>query len=427
MLVKENRTYDQVHGDMPEGNGDASLAQFGEQVTPNTHALARQFGLYDNVYDIGTNSAEGHNWIMQGDDPEYTESSAGEYTRSYDTEEDVLGHQRSGFLWTAIEQAGHTAKNYGEFIYTEGKPAGTWQQYYCAARSVDGGGDPAQLTTPELKGDYGSVIPSLNDITHPLSPPFDLSIPDLYRYSIWKQDFQENGPADFNMMWLSDDHTGGPVSARAEVAGGDVAVGKVVQTISHSPYWKDSVIFVVEDDSQNGADHVDGHRAPIQVISPWAVHGRTVSTYYSQISMVRTIEQILGAEPLNQKVAAATPMFDAFRKKPVDTPFTAVPNRVPLTENIATPPACGLDTPASPVPTAAAPASAVSYVTAWQAWAERQHLSGDHARPDFANVEQMNRYTWYDAHHWDLPYPGDPQIYLPGEVPGAALPGPEAE
>ncbi|WP_278256253.1 ATP-binding cassette domain-containing protein [Nocardioides convexus] len=144
MIVKENRTYDQVYGDLPQGNGDASLAQFGEQVTPNQHALARQFGLYDNTYDIGTNSAEGHNWIMQGDNPEYTESSAGEYVRSYDTEEDVLGHQRSGFLWSSVLDTGRTARNFGEFLYTEGKPSGTWQQYYCATRGVDAGGDPAQ-------------------------------------------------------------------------------------------------------------------------------------------------------------------------------------------------------------------------------------------------------------------------------------------
>ena len=108
LLVKENRTYDQVYGDIAEGNGDRSLAQFGAKVTPNQHALAKQFGLYDNTYDIGTNSAEGHNWLMQGDNPEYTESSAGEYVRSYDTEDDVLGHQRSGFLWTAAEAAGKT-------------------------------------------------------------------------------------------------------------------------------------------------------------------------------------------------------------------------------------------------------------------------------------------------------------------------------
>ena len=431
MLIKENRTYDQIHGDMPEGNGDPSLAQFGESVTPNIHALSRQFGLYDNTYDTGTNSAEGHNWIMQGDNPEYTESSAGEYVRSYDTEEDVLGHQRSGFLWTAIQAAGHTARNYGEFVYPSGKPIGsTWQQYYCAATSVEAGGDPAQLTTPELKGNYGSPIPSLNDITLPTAPPFDMQIPDLYRYQIWKQDFETNGPADFNMVWLSDDHTGGPVTPRSNVAGGDLALGKMVETISHSKYWKDSAIFVVQDDSQNGPDHVDGHRAPIQVISPWAAHGKTISTYYSQINMVRTIEQILGAEPLNQKVAAATPMHGAFQSEPDLTPYTAVPNRVPLTENIAVPPACGLDTPTGAKAVAPAPdvpSEYISYSAAWEKWAAKKYLTGKRAQADFANPEQFNRWTWYQTHHWDLPYPGDPKIYLPDEVPGAALPGAEVE
>ncbi|KAA1399601.1 alkaline phosphatase family protein [Aeromicrobium ginsengisoli] len=422
LLVKENRTYDQLYGDMPEGNGDASLAQFGEQTTPNQHALARQFGLYDNTYDVGTNSAEGHNWLMQGDDPEYTESSAGEYTRSYDTEEDVLGHQRSGFLWTAIQSARKTARNYGEFEYPEGKPSGTWQQYYCAADSVDGGGDPTQLTTPELKGDYGSVIPSLNAISDPLSPPFDLSIPDIYRYQIWKQDFEKKGPADFQMMWLSSDHTGGPSTPRAAVADNDLAVGKVVDEISHSKYWKSSAIFVVEDDSQAGVDHVDGHRAPVQVISPWAAHGTTVSTYYSQISLVRTIEQILGAEPLNQKVAAATPMYDAFRSKANLTPFTAVPNQIPLTENVTPAPACGPDKTASGVEAPKVPASATPLATAWGTWAQKQHFTGRQARADYAHPEQMNRYTWYQAHNWTKPYPGDAKLYLPNDVPGAAIP-----
>ena len=137
------------------------------------------------------------------------------------------------------------------------------------------------------------------------------------------------------MMWLSSDHTGGPPDPVAEVADGDLAVGKIVDVISHSKYWKESAIFVVEDDSQNGADHVDGHRAPIQVISPWAAHGVVDSTFYSQINMVRTIEQILGAQPLNQKVAAATPMYGAFTKKPDYTPFNTVP------EPGAADPGCG--------------------------------------------------------------------------------------
>ncbi|HKF31301.1 MAG TPA: alkaline phosphatase family protein [Jatrophihabitantaceae bacterium] len=433
LIVKENRTYDQVFGDMPAGNGDPTLTQFGEKATPNQHALATQFGLYDNVYDIGTNSSEGHNWLMQGDNPEYSESDAGEYQRTYDTEEDVLGHQRSGFLWSAVESAGATARNYGEFEYLEGKPSGSWQDYYCATKSVENGGDPAQLTAPGLKGNYGSAIPSLNAIADPLSPPFDLSIPDIYRYQIWKQDFEQYGPANFNMVWLSSDHTGGPADSEAGVADGDLAEGQIVDTISHSPYWKDSAIFVLEDDSQDGADHVDGHRAPVEVISPWAQRGKVINTYYSQISAIRTIEQILGAQPLNEKVAAATPMYDAFTNKANDTPFTAVPNQIPLTEAITTPPACGLDTLGLTGAAAAAlnkaeaqktavPADMKATAAAWQAWLAQQHTTGNGAVPDYANPEQMNRFTWYQAHQWKVPYPGDSKIYVPAQVPGAYIP-----
>jgi hypothetical protein len=390
------------------------------------------------VYDIGTNSSEGHNWLMQGDNPEYSESDAGEYQRTYDTEEDVLGHQRSGFLWSAVESAGATAKNYGEFEYVEGKPSGSWQQYYCATKSVESGGDPAQLTTPELKGDYGSAIPSLNAIADPLSPPFDLTIPDIYREQIWKQDFEQNGPANFNMVWLSSDHTGGPADSEAGVADGDLAEGQIIDEISHSKYWKDSAIFVLEDDSQDGADHVDGHRAPVEVISPWAQHGKVIDTYYSQISAVRTIEQILGAQPLNEKVAAATPMFDAFTNRPNYAPFNAVPNQVPLTEGMApsAEPPCGFDTLGktgaaaaavnkAAVQRAAVPANMKATAAEWQTWLAGQHTSGNGAVPDYANPEQMNRFTWYQAHQWKTPYPGDSKIYAPAQVPGAYIPSAE--
>jgi YVTN family beta-propeller protein len=434
LLVKENRTYDQVYGDMPQGNGDATLAQFGAKVTPNQHALAKQFGLYDNTYDIGTNSAEGHNWLMQGDDPEYTESSAGEYTRSYDTEDDVLGHQRSGFLWTAVESAGKTARDFGEFNQFETKPAtATWQQYYCVAKNVDAGGNPGQLTDPSIRQDTESPIPSLNAITNHDFPKFDTDIPDLYRYDIWKQDFETNGPAALNMFWLSSDHTGGTPDPEAQVADGDLAVGKIVDEISHSPYWKDSAIFVVEDDSQDGADHVDGHRAPIQIISPYAQHGKVDSTYYSQINMVRTIEQILGAQPLNQKVAAASPMYGAFTSRPNYTPFNVLPNQVPLTEGVAVAPTCGLDTlglsgaaaknlTAEVAKKTAIPAAEAGVVAQWQAWRSQQHFTGASAVPDYADPEQMNRYTWYQAHSWKVPYPGDSKIYTPSQVPGAYIP-----
>src|SRR5262249_43096673 len=162
----------------------------------------------------------------------YTETSAGEYTRSYDTEDDVLGHQRSGFLWTAVESAGGTARNFGEFEQFETKPAGaTWQQYYCTAKGVMDGGDPRALTDPSVRQDTESPIPSLNAITNHDYPKFDTNIPDIYRFEIWKQDFERNGPANLNMFWLSSDHTGGTPDPEAQVADGDVAVGQIVQEI----------------------------------------------------------------------------------------------------------------------------------------------------------------------------------------------------
>lgn len=435
LLVKENRSYDQLYGDLKQGNGDPTLTQFGAKVTPNQHALATQFGLYDNTYDIGTNSAEGHNWLMQGDNPAYTETSAGEYTRSYDTEEDVLGHQRSGFLWTSVQSAGKTAKNFGEFEYGEGKPAGaTWQQYYCTAQGVMAGGDPSTLFDPSIQLHASSAIPSLNAITDPNAAPFDLAVPDIYRYETWKQDFEKNGPSNLNMVWLSSDHTGGTADPEAQVADNDLAVGKIVDEISHSRYWKDSAIFVAEDDTQDGADHVDGHRAPIQVISPYAAHGKTVSTFYSQINLVRTIEQILGAQPMNQKLAAATPMTDAFTNKPDLTPYNAVLNQVPLTEGVVTAPACGYDTMgatgeaakainAAAAQAAAVPAAEQATAAKWQKWADKQHFTGTAghpAIPDYDNPLLMNRWTWYQTHHWTSPYPGDAKIYSPDDVPGIA-------
>jgi hypothetical protein len=376
---------------------------------------------------------------MQADNPEYTESSAGEYIRSYDTEDDVLGHQRSGFLWTSALSAGATARNFGEFTQFLSKPAGaTWQKYYCTAKDVQAGGDPGKLMDPSVKTDTESPIPSLNQITVHNYPKFDVNIPDIYRQQVWKQDFEKNGPANFNMLWLSSDHTGGAPDARAQVADGDLAVGQVVDKISHSKYWKDSAIFVVEDDSQDGADHVDGHRAPVQVISPWAQHGKVIDRYYSQINMVRTIQQILGAQPLNQKLAAATPMFDAFQSKPDFTPFTAVPNQIPLTEQVSPGPSCGQDNPtaasgtAAPsngaqATTAAVPASHKAVAAKWEAWRQKQAFNSSNSSPDTASPELMNRFTWYQAHNWAVPYPGDPQIYAPSQVPGAYIPSSDGQ
>jgi YVTN family beta-propeller protein len=430
LLVKENRTYDQVLGDLPQGDGDSALTTFGANVTPNQHALAQQFGLYDNFYDIGTNSAEGHNWLMQSDNPEYTESSAGEYTRSYDTENDVLGHQKSGFIWTGAQAAGKSVKDFGEFQSTESKPSGaSWQNLYCDSKNMAATGAQTQYPIQT-----GSAIPSLNKVSVQGFPMFDLDVPDIYKEQIWQQDFEKNGPANLNMFWFSNDHTGGPANASAEVADNDLAVGRMVDKISHSKYWKDSAIFVVEDDSQNGLDHVDGHRAPVQIISPYAQHATVDNHYYSQITMIRTVEQILGIHPMNQKDSAATPMFGAFTGKADTTPFTAVPNRTSLTLGVSPTPSCGADTPAAqdadaaPAPTSAAvPQAEQGLAAQWKTWASHQRLTGAHAVPDYANAEQMNRYTWYQTHAWTKPYPGDSKVYAPNDVPGAYLPSAESD
>ncbi|MBE1604157.1 alkaline phosphatase family protein [Actinopolymorpha pittospori] len=433
LIVKENRTYDQVFGDDPRGNGDPSLAQFGQDVTPNQHALARQFGLYDNTYDVGTNSAEGHNWLMQADNPEYVESQAGEYERSYGSNDDALGHQRSGFLWTGAAAAGKSARVFGEYNSSMTAPAGTkWQDYYCDAKNMEATG---QDTT--IKTTTSSPIPSLNDITVHAFPRGGTSVSEQYRYELWKRDFEANGPANLNLMALPVNHTGGSgtPNAIAQVADNDLAVGKVVDTISHSKWWKDTAIFVIEDDTQNGVDHVDGARGPVQIISPWAKHGTVDSHYYTQITMIRTIEQILGIQPMNQKDSAATPMRSAFTQAADNTPFNAVPNRVPLTYGLSTPPACGADTvaakyaPLAPAQAAApaVPADNKHVAELWQAWQKQQHLTGPNAVLDSANPDQMDHFTWYEAHGWAKPYPGEQKVLTPAEVPGRYLPSPDSD
>ena len=211
LIVKENRTYDQVFGDIPEGNGDPALTQFGENVTPNQHALAKQFGLYDNTYDIGTNSAEGHNWLMQADNPEYTESSAGEYLRSYDTEDDALGHQKSGFIWTGAQAAGKTVRDFGEFqsVPEPSRPARPGRTCTATPRTWQATG---QDTAYPIKVGLGDPVAERR-VGAGLPASSTPSVPDIYRTEIWKQDFEKNGPANLNMFWLSNDHTGGPPNA----------------------------------------------------------------------------------------------------------------------------------------------------------------------------------------------------------------------
>jgi phospholipase C len=409
LIVKENRTYDQVLGDDPRGNGDPSLTQFGQRVTPNIHALAKQFPLIDNLYSDGTNSAEGHHWLDQAFVNNYMQQMYGSYTRSYQTG-DPMSNVRSGWIWEDAQRHGKSVVNWGEQMnaYTDangkGVPGNSWSNWLHDSKVLDGSAS-GPLNYPLGTYTAKTDIPSLAQVTEPDFPNFNLNIPDQYRAAMFANDFagyvkDGNLPA-LNMLWVMNDHTSGTspggISPEAHVADNDLAVGRIVDTISHSRYWKDSAIFVLEDDSQNGVDHVDGHRNPTLVISPYARRGAVVHSYYSQLNVMRTIEQILGLPPMNQEDLTAEPMYDAFTNTPDFTPFTHLDSNVDLTETN---------------PALAATSSDVE--RAWASWSAKQDWSTE----DMVNMAQGNRDVWYSSNGFTKPYPGDDRVLYPDEVPG---------
>ncbi|HKS45043.1 MAG TPA: alkaline phosphatase family protein [Amycolatopsis sp.] len=410
LIVKENRTYDQELGDDARGNGDPNLAQFGGQVTPNTHALVKQFPLVDNLYSDGTNSAEGHHWLNQAFVNNYMQQMYGNYTRSYQTG-DPMSDVKTGWIWDNALSHGKTVTNWGEQIDSyvdssgKGTPGGSWPQWYNDSQIMEGKAT-GQLHVPVGTYQPRTDIPSLQKITQPDYPNFDLNIPDQYRVDLFKRDFDNyvrngNLPA-LNMMWFSSDHTSGTtpggITPSAYVADSDLATGRMIDIVSHSPYWQNTAIFVIEDDSQNGVDHVDGHRNPTLVISPYAAKGAVVHDYYSQLNVIRTIEQILGLPPMNQQDMTATPMFDAFTDRPDFMPYTVLPNQIPLN---------------STNPQVAQTTSAVQ--AAWAQWSAKQNF----ATEDMVNMAQANRDIWYASNNFTKPFPGDSKVLLPNEVPGA--------
>jgi YVTN family beta-propeller protein len=446
VIVKENRTYDQILGDLGEGNGDPADAQFGAQVTPNLHALAKKFGDLDNFYDEGTLSADGHNWLVQAEANDYVEKEFGAFYRSYPSQGgDSLAYQRDGFLWNAAEKSGVSVQNFGEYIHNPfslAPNAPVWNQWYAESQWLEHGRQgPEPIDNPCQWVRAQADIPSLQAITEPCFPNFQLSIPDQYRVDQWQPVFQQqeqrgNMP-NLSFVWLMTDHTGATgvndsstvPTPIAQVADNDLAVGRVVDSISHSKFWKSTAIFIVEDDTQNGVDHVDGHRGPAFVISPYSASGVNDS-YYTQLNMVRTIEQILGIRPMNQEDEAAEPMYGAFSNKSRDWNFAAYnvkPSNIPL--NLGAPGGPTTFGPAASTPAerpaaspAAVPADMPAVYQAWQAWSRQQVAQHHFDGPDRVNPQQLNRFDWYSAHNWRVAYPGDPKIYEPDQVPGRNLP-----
>jgi YVTN family beta-propeller protein len=427
LLVKENRTYDQVFGDIAKGNGDPSLVQFGSAITPNQHALTNRYGLFDNFYDEGTLSADGHNWLVQADANDYIEKEFGAFFRSYPAQGgDALAYQRNGFLWNAAANAGRSTADFGEyanFFNVPSKGAPTWSDWYKDSQILEGKAS-GPLPVPIDKYQTYSDIPSLNAIIDRTYPRFDLNVPDQYRVDIWERAFKaaerSGNLSNLSMLWLPVDHTSGLNSGdpypTAQVADNDLAVGRIISEITHSKFWKDSAIFVVEDDPQNGVDHVDGHRSPILVISPYAKRGVVNHNYYTQINVVKTIEQILGIPPMNQEDRAAVPMFSAFTNEPDFSTYNALPETVPLTLGVAPSPAKDL------AGTLKIPVALLSVYRQWVAWSVNQRFSGSLAAADRANPAQLNRVDWYAATGWKRPYPGDSRILAPSQVPGRNRP-----
>jgi YVTN family beta-propeller protein len=338
-IIKENRTYDQVLGDDPRGNGDPSLCIFGDRITPNQHKIAREFVLLDNTYCNGILSADGHQWSTTGFSTDYMEKSFAGFPRSYpdgmgEDEADALAYSPAGFIWDNALLHKKTLRNYGEFA----EPKVKWRN----GRK----GTPDFLACYRTwKGESDEVIfasaPMIESI-RPHQPTnyvgWEMSVPDQYRADFILRELREyEARGEFpnlTIICLPNDHTSGtkagtPTPA-ACLADNDLAFGRIVEGISQSKFWKETVIFAIEDDPQDGWDHVSGYRTTAYCISPYTKRGEVVKTQYNTTSMLRTMEQILGLPPMNQFDATATPMFDCFTDVPDFTPFKSVPNNVPL-------------------------------------------------------------------------------------------------
>jgi DNA-binding beta-propeller fold protein YncE len=365
-IVKENRTYDQVFGDVKEGNGDPNLCLFGEKTTPNHHKLAREFVLLDNFYVEGEVSADGHQWTMGAYATDFVEKvwpltyrgsplrklaaypSEGEY--------DSIARPAGGYLWDRCAEAGVSYRSYGEWVADGKTPK-----------------DPAK---PRVKALEGHIDPHFRG--------FDLDYPDQKRADRFIEELQrferDGGMPRFTVLRLPNDHTAGTKvgskTPRAMMADNDLALGRVVEAVSKSKFWKETAIFVVEDDAQNGPDHVDAHRTLALVISPHVKRGVVDSSMYSTSSMVRTIELILGLKPMSQFDAAARPMYASFQAKTDTTTYRHVVPEVDLEEtNKAT------------------------------AWGAKLSETFDLAKEDAADDLLLNEVVWRSIKGADCPMP----------------------
>jgi YVTN family beta-propeller protein len=447
MIIRENRTYDQVLGDVAAGNGDATLAVFGDgsaaggtPVTPNVHALVKRFPLLDNFYDPSRQSADGHQWITEGMAPYADDIQSPDWVRSYPggNAGDALAYQNKGFLFSEAAAAGLPVKIYGEYVENDTflQPNGStsepsWSQFYADSQCFEGGpncGPPG--TAGESTLYYQNTVQAQSSLpavyNHLIKnfPQFDLGIPDQFRVDVWVQDFNNDVKAGtvpvLSLLWVMCDHTGGPPVPIAEEADNDLAVGRIIDYISHSNVWSTSAIFVEEDDAQNGVDHVDGHRSPGYVVSPYAVQGGGAdSTYYTQVNMTRTIEQILGLPPMNQFDLVASPMGTDFVKGTPPAanfkPWTHVPNQVALNQGVGANEDHSKDS-----------RKVQELRTAWLK-KKAEIFAGKLTNPDSEDPDTVNHLNWYMSTGFTRPYPGEKTVRPPSEFNNPAPAGEDAD
>ena len=332
-IIKENRTYDQILGDVAKGDGMPKLCAFGKKVTPNIHKLVSDYVLLDRYEASGKCSSEGHVWTDASIVTDYTERNVRAWFRSYThVLYDAMAYPKSGFIWDNALDHGKSVRIYGEASTPRNYGNKKWKDIYNAF--MKGEHIPFKNLT---------TIDRVRGILSPTYPSYDShNFPDIMRADAFLKEFKAfekmkgDKLPDLMILALPNDHTAGTApgypTPRAFVADNDLALGRIVEAISKSRFWKNTVIFVTEDDSQNGWDHVSAYRTVGMVISPYSRTGKTISTNYNQTSVVRTIEQILGLPPMNIADATAKPMFDVFDDTPDQTPYKHLKNNIPLNE-----------------------------------------------------------------------------------------------
>ena len=381
-IVKENRTYDQVLGALGRGNGDPSLVLFGEDVTPNTHKLSREFVTLDNLYATGGNSANGHQWVTQANEVSYT-LWPGYEGRSYPFDgSDPLAYSARGFIWDAALARGKSVAVFGEYA-----PRLGWDQMgrIDLLRRWKAGETFANLWNTK------SPIPPLDSVLIRNFPAYTMAVPDVVRAQLFVETLKGYTAAGkmphLTLIQLPSNHgsgtTPGMNTMKAMVADNDLALGQVVEALTNSPFWPKMAIFVVEDDAQNGVDHVDGHRMPGHVISPYTRRGSVDSTFYAQQSVLKTIELILGLPTLSLFDLIANDMRASFTDTADLTRYVSVIPKHDLFE---------LNPAASTLRGEARKGALASAAMRWDV-------------PDAVPSAVLNRITWHSIKGWHVPYP----------------------